>query len=309
MNNLMYTPQNLQQVSQLPLGMFMQGLGQLEQFKQNDQATLANVMAERERAAQTHGLNMRQGEATLEGTMLGNQKARMTNESTAATLPSDIQAKIFENTAKMDESQFNMWSRKVQRGVAEGDPRMKAIWEQMPDIQMKRQELAQAAEIERMKDATDRYKADQQAASVRYTADQATARSTAGKAGGPRIPRSPRELYSMYQFEANNPERTPEQRQEMQMLADRELEKIVQEQILKAQAAGAGKPDVAGMTQGSIPTRPMPQASDILPNRQPQPTPQPTQQYSVGQVYPGSTGKYKYKGGDPTNKANWEKVE
>lgn len=271
----MYTPQNLQQVSQLPLGMFMQGLGQLEQFKENDQATLANVMAERERAAQTHGLNMRQGEATLEGTMLDNQKARMTNESTAATLPSDIQAKIIENTGKMDKHQFDMWTRKVERGVAEGDPRMKAIWDNMPAIRTKREEAAQDKELAEMEDATRRRGQDMTAASARYTADQATARAAAKGAAGPRVPRSPRELYSMYQFEANNPDRTPEQRQEMQMLADRELEKIVQEQILKAQAMGAGKPDVAGMTQGSIPTRPMPQASDILPNRQPQPAAQP----------------------------------
>jgi hypothetical protein len=170
----------------------------------------------------------------------------------------------------MDKQQFDMWTRKVERGVAEGDPRMKAIWDNMPAIRTKREEAAQAKELAEMGEATRRRGQDMTAASARYTADQATARAAAKGAAGPRVPRSPRELYSMYQFEANNPERTPEQRQEMQDLADIELQKIVQEQILKAAAAAAGKPDVAGMTEGAVPTRPMPQAADVLPARQPQ---------------------------------------
>lgn len=38
--------------------------------------------------------------------------------------------------------------------------------------------------------------------------------------------------------------------------------------------------------------------------------PKPTSQtYDPGKVYPGATGKYKFKGGDPKNKENWEKVD
>jgi len=38
------------------------------------------------------------------------------------------------------------------------------------------------------------------------------------------------------------------------------------------------------------------------------PTVSAPQQYEVGKTYSGKTGTYRYKGGDPANKANWEKV-
>jgi hypothetical protein len=102
-----------------------------------------------------------------------------------------------------------------------------------------------------------------------------------------------------------------------QVLADQEDDPTLKAQYLqraqqyeiahqKSKQAGAQAkptPDLEGLgvpsTGGAIPGPTLGAGSNA-----------PAQtQYTTGQVYKGSTGSYRYKGGDPKNKVNWEKVQ
>lgn len=63
--------------------------------------------------------------------------------------------------------------------------------------------------------------------------------------------------------------------------------------------------------QGVAPPKPqtVPTPDPSMTQGQPQPQAQPQSQYSPGQVYQGRTGTYRFKGGDPKDKNNWEKVD
>ena len=93
------------------------------------------------------------------------------------------------------------------------------------------------------------------AASARYTADKSLERASAG---GAKPPTSPNALYARYQFQADNAE-DPAEREQYRLLAERELERIVQARI-------AGRPDISALTQGAIPVNPRPTSGGGIPD-------------------------------------------
>lgn len=68
-------------------------------------------------------------------------------------------------------------------------------------------------------------------------------------------------------------------------------------------AMGVGGVNIGETTKGKVPTT---ESTNPYLGQQ---TQQSQTQYEVGKEYPGKTGTYKYKGGDPKNQANWEKVK
>jgi hypothetical protein len=261
MNNLLYTPQNLQTISQLPLHHTNRGLEMMDQFKNADAATLQELMAQRQRSAEMHTADLAQKGATLESTILGNKAQGMTNEVKAATLPQEIKAKLDEFAKKADDHQWAMFESKIKNGLQSQDKIVKAqaqaMYDQLPAQIKLRQEQAYERSLREMTDNTTRRGQDISAQTTRETAN-IRATSTAKK-----FPTTPAALYAMYQNEADNPENTPEERMRYKELAERELERMVQARILAAQASSAGRPDIGALTQGGIPTRPGPQASDV----------------------------------------------
>jgi hypothetical protein len=83
------------------------------------------------------------------------------------------------------------------------------------------------------------------------------------------------------------------------------VNKVQAQALAIANARGQQVVDVNQMTRGAVPVV-KPGANIGYPNQSQQQ--QPTS-YEVGKVYEGTTGKYKYKGGDPKNTSNWEKVK
>lgn len=153
MNNILYSPQNLQTLGQLPLHLTGHGLEAMDQFKRADADTLQELMAQRQRAAQTHTADMAQKGATLEQTMLGNRAKTMDNQVRAATLPQEIQAKFDEFTKKADDHQWSMFESKIKNGLQSPDPttraQAQAMYDQLPAQIEKRRQYSHEMEKER----------------------------------------------------------------------------------------------------------------------------------------------------------------
>lgn len=77
MNNMLLNPQGLSQLGQVPLMYANQAYDWMKQAQGADQATLADIMAQRQRQAQQHPLDMQQKQATLEQTMANTKKLGM----------------------------------------------------------------------------------------------------------------------------------------------------------------------------------------------------------------------------------------
>jgi hypothetical protein len=256
-----YTPQNMQTVSQLPLGMLWGGLEQLKESKLRDEATLAATQQENIRKQQAHELAQKQGAATLAGTQITNDTNAFNLGQKRKTMDADTRAQLAKFGAEADEADWKSAVIKIKQGVSQGDQKALELYEMLPEIMEARKTAAAAAAKADQESKDRRYTADSSAASARYSADAATARATA--TAGAKMPTSPNALYARYQYLADNAD-TEEEKAQYKALADRELERIVQARLLAVQAGQAGKPNVGAMGDGNIPVNPMPQASDVL---------------------------------------------
>lgn len=261
-----YTPQNMQTVSQLPLGMLWGGLEQLKEGKIRDEATLAATQQENIRKQQAHEMAQRQGAATLEGTQLQNQSNNLLLGQKKQLIDADTRRQLAEFGAKADEATYKSTVQKIMQGRMSGDPKANELYQMLPEIEAARVKAKADKEEADRRDATTRRGQDIGASSSRYATDAATAR--AAVAAGAKIPTSPNALYARYQYLADNAD-TEEEKAQYKALAERELERIVQARLLAVQAGQAGKPNIGAMTEGGIPTNTMPQASDVLTPKKP----------------------------------------
>lgn len=156
MNNMLLNPQGLSQLGQVPLMYTNQAYDWMKQAQGADQATLADIMAQRQRQAQLAPIQQQQAEATLAQTQLGNTKQGYDNRVREATLedrvvdgqriPGEISAKISKFAAEVDEERWKSFQAKVNLGASQGDPKMVAIMKQMPAWQAERQKHLEAME-------------------------------------------------------------------------------------------------------------------------------------------------------------------
>lgn len=309
MDNMLFKPESMQTIGNLPLMFTNEGLSWMDRAKQMDRDTLANIMQERQRKGQEFDLLQKQRQATLEGTMLGNDNTRltnvglgMTNRVKQATLPQEIQSKLDEFALKADSTKWTQFTNKIREGLASDDPKVRsqaeAVYNRLPDALKARQEHQRKLEIE--KEQTQR------AISVANIGASSREKVAGSKAGAVKIPKTPRELLTYYTYTANQMEDGPEKEQ-MMALAEAEWNKIQQEAILAAQAGQTGKVDPAGLSNGKIPTNPAPAPTPLPKPRAEAGTrytlenpakPKTQQEYNAlppGSIYVDTDGKTKRK--------------
>lgn len=153
MNNMLVNPQGLSQLGQVPLMYTNQAYDWLKQAQGADQATLADIMAQRQRQAQLAPIQQQQAEATLAQTQLGNAKQGYDNRVREATIPQEIADKLAEFASKADEYKWKGFQARVAQGVSEGDPKMVAIMKQMPAWQAERQKHQEEMELAKVRAA------------------------------------------------------------------------------------------------------------------------------------------------------------
>lgn len=158
MNNMLVNPQGLSQLGQVPLMYTNQAYDWLKQAQGADQATLADIMAQRQRQAQLAPIQKQQAEATLAQTQLGNAKQGYDNRVREATLedrvvngetiPGEISARIAKFAAEANEDKWKGFQAKVEMGATQGDPKMVALYKQMPKWLAERQKHQERMLIE-----------------------------------------------------------------------------------------------------------------------------------------------------------------
>lgn len=144
-----YNPQAMAQVGQLPLGMLWDGLDYLKQAQGRDQATLQDVMAQRQRAQQSHDLNMQTGQATLEGTMLGNRKKKLDVDMQEQLQPTEIKSKFRDLALKATEDEMKAAEQEIMKGVRANDPNALKLYEFLPQIREERKKSADRMALEK----------------------------------------------------------------------------------------------------------------------------------------------------------------
>jgi hypothetical protein len=226
MNNMMMNPQALSQLGQVPLMYTNQAYDWMKQAQGADQATLADIMKQRERQAQLAPIQQQQAEATLAQTQLGNTKQGFDNRVREETLPQEIQDKLDKFASDADEYKWKGFQARVFKGASEGDPKMVALMKQMPTWQAERQKHQE--QMEREQEETRRA---QNVASTAAGARIATA--TPPNA----ISKDPYQAYAQLAMQlANMEQNTPEAQAIM-----RKMEAIRVQAQEKLDGAAAGK--------------------------------------------------------------------
>lgn len=296
MDQLQYTPQNMQQVGQLPLAMLWDGMDFLKQAQGNDQATLAEIMAQRQRAAGKHKLDMDQGAATLEQTMLGNQEKQLAINKTKALQKKQIDTELLRLGTEASEAEWKDVQTKIFTGVKNNDPASIKLYEQLPAIRDARLQHKQAMEKEQEQTRRAYGVANIGADSRRSIADsQAAQRAELAKIKQAVQTKSTDQLMAEYVSLAASAT-TEEDRARYNELAN-----VVA--ALKAQSAPAGQQPI--IDPGKLPAT----APISSPAKPTVPAKTEATQYNAGQTYKGKTGTYKYLGGDPKNAKSWQKVD
>lgn len=298
MEQLLYNPQTMQQVGQLPLALLWDGMDYLKQAQGQDQATLAEIMAQRQRAGAKHKMDMDQGAATLEQTMLGNQQKQLDLQKNKALQKKTIDTELLKLGAEADEAEWKGFQARVMQGVAQGHPKMLELYKQLPAIQEARLKHQQEMEKVRAQGATQERVANIGADSRRSIAElQAAQRAELVKIKQAVQNKSTDQLMAEYVASAAAAT-TEEERARFNELAN-----VVAS--LKAQSAPAGQQPLIDPSK-LPPTAPI--AAPTKPTV-PAKTDTPPTSYTVGQPYKGKTGTYKYLGGDPKNPKSWQKVD
>ena len=155
-----YTPQNMQTVSQLPLGMLWGGLEQLKEGQMRDQATLAATQQENIRKQQAHEMAQRQGEATLAGTQITNDTNAFALGQKRKTMDAETRSQLAKFGAEADEADWKSAVVKINQGRMRGDPAATELYELLPEITAARK-LAEATKA----------RAEQESKDKRYVAD------------------------------------------------------------------------------------------------------------------------------------------
>jgi hypothetical protein len=153
MNNMMMNPQALSQLGQVPLMYTNQAYDWMKQAQGADQATLADIMKQREREAQLAPIKQQQAEATLAQTQLGNTKQGFDNRVREEAIPDEIKAEIAKFAASVDENKWKGFQAKVNLGASQGDPKMVALMKQMPEWQSARQKYQEEMELAKIRAA------------------------------------------------------------------------------------------------------------------------------------------------------------
>jgi hypothetical protein len=125
----------------------------MKQAQGADQATLADIMKQREREAQLAPIKQQQAEATLAQTQLGNTKQGFDNRVREEAIPEEIKAEIAKFAASVDENKWKGFQAKVNLGASQGDPKMVALMKQMPEWQSARQKYQEEMELAKIKAA------------------------------------------------------------------------------------------------------------------------------------------------------------
>lgn len=234
--NEMLNPSSMVQMGQVPLFMMGEAYDWMNRAKGADAASLEEVMKERQRKEQLHGLDVQQRGATLEGVLLGNQEKQLGLEYTRATQPKKIDTELLKLMSEADETEWKDTVRKIEKGVLENNPQALKLYEQLPKIREER--LKHKQDMEKEKEQTQRaYGVAQIGADSREQA----ARLRNQAATGGRMPKSPRELMTYYTAMANT-EEDETIRNELLAKAEAEWQKVLQEEVAKAQARAAGTP-------------------------------------------------------------------
>lgn len=298
-------PTQLTQMGQVPFYLMPDAHNWMKQAQGADAATLQEIMAQRQRTAQLHPLKMQQEQATLESTLLGNQGKQLDLQKQKALQPKQIDNELAELVSKADEREWQDSVRKIYKGMRDGNPEMIKLYEQLPEMVKLRQEHQNRMAVEQEETSRAVKVANIGADSKREVQDLRNRAATGNK-----MPKNPRELMTYYQTLANM-EEDPNRKEQLLAQAEVEWQKVIKQAVLEAQARQAGNPTVgtneAGqptLTERPAPTPgPMPRAASSNNDGKPK------TQYTVGQSYKGRTGTYRYKGGDPSKKESWEKVE
>lgn len=180
----------------------------------------------------------------------------------------------------------------------------KIMWGMMPELetmrQTQREMTARQLEVE------------QQRGQDRIAARQVTAGRVAGtnQLEKALLSGNPLAVAAAYDFKAQNAEDPDEKA--FYLAKSKEYRQLAQDAAdAKNRNTQPGAPNIGAMGQGKIPVNPPtpPAQAPLTRGAVPTEPPAPKTQYVAGQTYTGKTGTYKYKGGDPADKNNWEKVK
>jgi hypothetical protein len=291
-------------------GSILGGMLGLEQHNMSmDQAQMqqAKGLQDMFQSFQKHPLDM-------EATSLGNQKtqAQIPGIQAEASLAQD-KADVSRNTkglqldaatqelmSKIDTETFKTFQRTLETRAMKGDPAAREALKWTKDVIAERTKqdsmLNRQAELAKLK-------AERDMALEAYKSKAREALQKAKAAGGPGAVKTYQALAAQYMQQAGA-EPDPEKQVALRQLAQEAVELA----YAQAQAGPAATPRPVLTPEGAIGYSGGSPAA--MPNvTQPPAQPAATSQYSVGKTYTGKTGTYRYKGGDPANKASWEKVQ
>lgn len=141
-----YTPQNMQAVGQLPLGLLWDGMDFLKQAQGRDQQTLANTMAENQRKQQMHEATLAQTNAQTQGTLLGNKTKQLANTYDEAVNPAKIKNELMRFGVEASEGEFRQVVADINKGMMSQDPTVRKnatmLYEQLPSVMESRKKAA-----------------------------------------------------------------------------------------------------------------------------------------------------------------------
>lgn len=158
MNQFMFNPESLAQLGQLPIEHTSRGYDWMQMARQADQATLADIAAQRQRQAEMHPLEVAQKQATLADTQAITQGRQIANEWAPKVNQADLDAKLFKLTQDKSEEEIKNIEREAYKLMTSDDPRKqemgRAVYERMPAVLEKRKTAAQEKELAQMENAT-----------------------------------------------------------------------------------------------------------------------------------------------------------
>jgi hypothetical protein len=287
-----------------------------------NQKSLQDMMfAQQEQPLKLEGLRStnRNTNATADKTELGNQFTRDTWDPR-------VKAEVAKFASEVDDAQLKQINSRLERDMMSPDPQVRA---QAQKTYQFTKEMTKFKEEEKMKHGNKMSEIGETGRQQRLTQQQAIdAGKWAPKGGGTGsdgdieaiVAKMGFEKSAQFFFTKSQLALRSGKLEEAQFwgnLADEMKKSLERGKMLSGQQNQAGK--IATGEVAQMPTHPAPQPQGFGGSPQqaqgqvgpstPNPNAQQQGNFVTGQSYKGKTGTYKYLGGDPKNKANWQKVE
>lgn len=253
------------------------------------------------------GLQNETARAQLPGVTANSNMLMDKAEISRNTLPQQQQSAISDLAKKVSDNDLAMAESEVHRALLSGDPQVRkqaeTAWQHLNAVKMEKMKLdsqaSSAANVARINAASQASLEDKRIAAGKYL-----------KAGTMNAKLRLDSLTKPSEIDAVlrqilSDENLPEQERAKYMARFVANTKALNTENAVRTASNAGKLNTPGMLD--MPGIEQPQAA---------PAPQPTasapalkSNYTQGQTYQSKSGKYLFKGGNPNDRANWEKVE